>query len=84
MRTTVTIADDLLAAAREHARSTGTTVSAVLEAALRRERAAPQHGDRPEVPVFRSGTGLCPGVDVTSNAALSEALDDGLPLAVRH
>jgi hypothetical protein len=84
MRTTVTIPDDLLAAARDRARSTGTTVSAVLETALRRELATPQHADRPEVPVFHGGTGPRPGVDLTSNAALAEALDGDLPLVVRH
>ena len=84
MRTTVTIPDDLLAAARDRARATGTSVSAVLEAALRRELAAPRPRERPAVPVFRGGSGPRPGVDLTSNAALAEALDGDLPLVARR
>ena len=81
MRTTVTISDELLEAARRRAQVTGRTLSAVLEAALRRElSAAPPLAERPVVPVFRGGTGPRPGLDLTSNAALHEALDDGQPL----
>lgn len=35
---------------------------------------------RPEVPVFRGGTGPQPGLDLTSNAAVQAALDADLPL----
>jgi hypothetical protein len=41
-------------------------------------------GDRPAVPVFRGGTGARPGVDLTSNQALHEALDDRLALDRRR
>lgn len=85
MRTTVSISDELLAAAKARAQASGQTLGALLEAALRRELAlATSDADRPQVPVFRSGTGVRPGLDLTSNAALHEALDDGLDLKDRR
>jgi hypothetical protein len=79
MRTTVTISDELLKAARSRARATGQSLGSLLEAALRRELATrASEGERPEVPVFRGGTGPRPGVDLTSNRSLHEALDEGL------
>ena len=85
MRTTVSISDELLEAARRRARETGQTLGSVVEAALRRELSinAPS-GARSPVPVFRGGTGPRPGLDLTSNAALHEALDEGLALPDRR
>ena len=84
MRTTVTISDELLKAARSRARATGQSLGSLLEAALRRELATrASEGVRPEVPVFRGGTGPRPGVDLTSNRSLHEALDEGLSLERR-
>lgn len=80
MRTTVTIDDELLEAARERARLTGRTLGSVLEAGLRRELAAEATTQRMQVPVFQDGTGPRPGIDLTSNAALAHALDDGVAL----
>jgi len=85
MRTTVSISDELLRAAKIRARETGKTLGEVVEAALRRELSdTPRDEDRPVVPVFRGGTGPRPGIDLSSNAALHEALDDGLTLEQRH
>jgi Arc/MetJ family transcription regulator len=81
MRTTVSIADELLASAREHARGRGQTLGQFVEGALRRELAVPtQRAELPEVPVFTGGTGPRPGVDLTSNRAMYEVLDDGVEL----
>lgn len=85
MRTTVAIDDELLAAAKRRARERGESLGQVLEAALRRELASrvdPQ--DVPLVPVFTGGTGPRPGVDLTSNRALHEALDEALDLDRRR
>ena len=82
MRTTVAIADELLEAARERARVSGGTLGSVIEAALRRELAV-HHESRPagpELPVFTSGTGPQPGVDLDSTRALSELLDENRDL----
>lgn len=85
MRTTVSISDDLLAAARVRARQTGQTLGSLVEAALRRELSVQtHHAEAPDVPVFRGTGGPRPGIDLTSNAALFESLDDGLPLDERR
>lgn len=81
MRTTVSISDELLSSAKERARRQGLTLGQVVEAGLRRELAATDEPDVPELPVFTRGTGPRPGIDLTSNRALAEALDEGLDLA---
>jgi hypothetical protein len=84
MRTTVSIHDELLESAKLRARDRGVTLSQLIEDGLRRELSVPDHAPRPEVPVFRGGGGLLPGVDITSNRALYELLDDGVPLDKRR
>jgi hypothetical protein len=85
MRTTVSISDELLAAAKRRARERGQTLGEVVEAALRRELAAgAESADRPPVPVFEGGTGPRPGIDLSSNRALHEALDEALDLNTRR
>jgi len=85
MRTTMAIDDEILDAAKRRARARGTTLGQVVEAALRRELAADQdRGDVPPIPVFTGGTGPRPGVDLASNRALYEVLDDGIDLDRRR
>jgi hypothetical protein len=56
-----------------------------IDAALRRELAVQEEPDiRPTVPVFDGGSGPRPGVDLTSNRAFHEVLDDGLELDARR
>ena len=51
---------------------------------LRRELVSDAaRGTRPDVPVF-TGTGPRPGIDLTSNRALHEVLDEGLHLDARR
>lgn len=84
MRTTVSISDELLAAAKRRARERGQSLGAVFEDALRRELAAtPDRGSRVTVPVFEPGTGPRRGLDLTSNRVLHEVLDEGLDLNSR-
>ena len=81
MRTTVSISDELLTAAKRLAQQRGQTLGEVIDTALRRELNVPaQRTERPSVPVFRAGTGPRPGLDLTSNRALHEALDERLDL----
>ncbi|WP_433289254.1 hypothetical protein ACQPZQ_38335 [Pseudonocardia sp. CA-142604] len=81
MRTTVSISDELLLAAKRLAQERGQTLGQVIDAALRRELAIPaERGERPVVPVFDGGSGPRPGIDLTSNGTLHEALDDGTAL----
>ncbi len=80
MRTTVSVNDELLASAKRRARKRGQTLGQVVEDALRRELARPSEVSEVEVPVFAGGNGPQPGVDLTSNRALREALDRGAEL----
>ena len=80
MRTTISIHDELLVSAKARARERGKTLGQLVEDALRRELSADNDiADRPPVPIFRGGNGLRPGVDITSNRALYELLDEGVP-----
>lgn len=85
MRTTVTIGDELLAAAKERARLRGLTLGELVEAALQRELALTDESSAAvDIPVFQGGTGPRPGVDLASNRALYELLDEGLELDKRR
>jgi hypothetical protein len=81
MRTTISVNDKLLRSAKKRARELGLTLGAFVENALRRElgRATSANG-KPKIPVFRGKGGLRPGIDASSNRALLEALDEGLPV----
>lgn len=80
MRTTVSIDDHLLAAAKRRARERGQTLGRVVEDALRRELGSESQDDPPPVPVLRGGGGPRPGIDMTSNRAIRELLDEDTPL----
>lgn len=81
MRTTVSISDEVLRAAKRRARERGTTLGQLVDEALQRELNEPRRrGDAPAIPVFTGGTGPRPGIDLSSNRALVEALDDGAGL----
>jgi hypothetical protein len=83
MRTTITLADDVLAEVKRLAVDSGTSMSKVVEDALReslaRRREAPLR-PRVELPTDGSG-GLQPGVDLDDNAALLDLMErDDRPL----
>lgn len=81
MRTTVSISDELLTAAKRLASERGQSLGAVIDAALRRELTLPRRrDDRPALPVFHGGSGPRPGLDMTSNRAVQEVLDEDTPL----
>ncbi len=81
MRTTISISDELLAAAKRRAGERGQTLGAFVDGALQRElNDTPPSRKAPPVPVFRGGTGPRPGIDLSSNRALLEALDEGVEL----
>lgn len=81
MRTTVAVDDHLLDAAKRRAREQGQTLGQVVEAALRRELAEPSAAVSVEVPVFHGGGGPLPGIDLRSNRALRERLDEGMEMS---
>lgn len=74
MKTTLNLPDDLLAAVRSRAAERGTTMTAVVESALRDALTEPS--DEPfrlELPTTRGRRQ--PAIDVDSNAAIDEYLD---------
>jgi len=80
MRTTISIHDELLKTAKLRARERGQTLGGFVEDALRRELSVnTESKPRVPVPVFDGGSGLLPGVDINSNRALHELLDEGMP-----
>lgn len=81
MRTTISVDENLLRSAKRQARRRGLTLGQFIEEAVRRELGRPSTDTPgPLIPVFRDGKGLRPGVDVSSNRALMEALDEGQAL----
>ena len=81
MRTTISIEARVLTSAKRRAHQLGLTLGQLIERALRRElERAGGRKDRPEIPVFRGGSGLRPGVDATSTRGLLEALDEDQPV----
>ena len=76
MRTTVTIDDRLLELAKERAHEQHLTLGQLVERGLQAElmRPAVDRGERPELPTL-AGRPL-PGIDMTSNAAMLDAMED--------
>lgn len=78
MKTTLNIDDRVMSQLREEAARRRTTISALVEAALRRILAETSHGAdrrhaRPALPTWRSGGAL---VDVSNRAGLYSAMDE--------
>jgi hypothetical protein len=77
MRTTIRLDDDLLARAKRAAVERGTTLTALIEDALRRALApeTAERRGRVSLPTFR-GDGLQPGVDLDDTASLLDLMDE--------
>ena len=78
MRTTIRIDDELYREVKARAARSGRTVAAVLEDAVRRGLAPSERrpGGRYSVQATGAG-GLQPGVDLSSNATIAEAMNEG-------
>ena len=76
MRTTIRLDDNLLRRAKRAAADRGTTLTALIEDAVRRALApaGPSARTREPLPTFR-GDGLQPGVDLDDTAALLDVMD---------
>jgi hypothetical protein len=75
MRTTLAIDDRLLHEAKSRAQAAGMTLGAFVEEALRRELAAGRSTRQSvALPVSRATGGAAPGVDLTSNRGLYDAM----------
>jgi len=78
MRTTIRIDDELYKEVKAKAARSGRTVAAVLEDAVRRGLHVPAHRAAVRYAVRATGRrGLQPGVDLSSNAAVTEVMDEG-------
>lgn len=77
MRTTVRLNDDVLIQAKKLAAETGSTLTAIIEDALRRTLAARREKARTKAPKFTTfgGRGLRPGVDLDDSAALLDLME---------
>lgn len=81
MRTTIRIDDELLRRVKERAATSGRTIGSIIEDALRVALAAPAAEVAPvrPLPVY-GGSGVLPGVDLSSAAALRDLMDDGVSI----
>lgn len=77
MRTTIRLDDELLTRAKRAALERGTTLTAVIEDALRRALAPVDgsHRERFTMPTFH-GDGLRPSVDLDDTASLLDVMDE--------
>lgn len=79
MRTTIRLDDALLAEAKAAAAARGTTLTAVIEDALReslaRRHDAPRTQRHVELPTSGEGSKLMPGVDLDDSAALLDLME---------
>lgn len=79
MRTTIRIDDELYREVKARAARSGRTVAAVLEDAVRRGLSPSERRTEARFTVRSTGRGgLRPGIDLSSNAAIAEAMDDGV------
>lgn len=78
MRTTIHIDDSLFAELKGIAASTGKTLTAVMNDALRDSLSRRRNSVRPPInlPVF-NGTGIMPGVDLNDSASLLDLMEEG-------
>jgi hypothetical protein len=77
-RTTIRLNDQLLLEAKKLAASSGRSLTAVIEDALRTalaRRAQPRPGRRGALATFK-GRGLLPGVDLDDTAALLDRMEE--------
>jgi hypothetical protein len=77
MRTTVDLDEDTLRRAKLVAAASGTTLSKLIEDAVKAvlNRRPEPAGPGTQLPVFH-GRGLRPGVDLTDSAGLADLMDD--------
>ena len=78
MRTTIRLDDSLLREAKAMAARAGTSLNDFIEDAVRVAVRATSARPSPDIdlPVFRGGRGLLPGVSLESGAALLDLMDD--------
>jgi hypothetical protein len=77
MRTTVTIDDQVFRQAKRQAADEGRTLGDLITEALRARLSLREAGpEEPYVAVTFGEGGALPGIDITNNAAVRDAMDD--------
>lgn len=76
MRTTVNIDGRLLEDAKAAARQCGNTLGQFVERAVRRELTDPPAAEAPAIPTYPGKSGPSTGIDLRSNRAIADFLDD--------
>jgi Arc/MetJ family transcription regulator len=77
MRTTVSIDDDVLETAKRRAADEGRSLGELITEALRERLGRRPSGGRKRYVVVTAGEGgPLPGIDMTNNAAVREAMDE--------
>ena len=79
MRTTLDLNDTLVRRAKALAAERGTSLTQLIEEALREKLVRPTRRTRVKLPTFRGRGGLRPGVSLESTAALLDLLDGDAP-----
>jgi hypothetical protein len=80
VRTTIRIDDEVYRRVKHVADRSGRTIGQVIEDAIQLAfRPSGIDGSIAMLPVF-GGSGMMPGVDLTSNRSVAEAMDEGVPL----
>ena len=78
MRTTIRLEDALLREAKSRAAKSGRSLNDFIADAVRFAlRAVPARTGAVEIPVFRGGGGVLPGVNLDSNAELLDLMEEG-------
>ncbi len=78
MRTTVSIDDEVFRSAKRRAADEGRTLGDLITEALRARLAQrPGKEAKPFEPVTFGEGGTLPGIDITNNAAVRDAMDEG-------
>jgi hypothetical protein len=78
MRTTIRIDDEVYRRVRRAADQSDRTIGQVIEDAIQMAlRPSRNEGPIADLPVY-GGSGLMPGVDLSSNRSIAEAMDDGV------
>ena len=77
MRTTVRLPDTLMRQAKRTAQERGQTLAALIESGVRHEVSIKNRprAKKVELPVFRGGSGLMPGVDLNNSRALLDIME---------
>ncbi len=78
MRITIAIDGVLLAHAQKRAARRSQSLDRYVESAVRRDLLIPEDREpMQDVPIFTRGTGVRPGIDLSSNRAIHDVLDAG-------